>query len=124
MCPERVGRERESIIVQTLAAQSRLGLGRTGQGALGLGCAILSLTLQNSKVIPYETLQGNQKLNDTYADDLTLYLKYFPLERHNKKNIKRALDCFDIFSEWSGLNINKNKTYVQFLGKRCQNLHL
>ena len=46
MCPERqrVGRERErersSIIVQTLAAQSRVGLGRTGQGALGLGCAI------------------------------------------------------------------------------------
>ena len=48
MCPEteterqreRVGRS--SIIVHTLAAQSRSGLGRTGQGwsAVGLGCAI------------------------------------------------------------------------------------
>ena len=75
-----------------------------------------TLTLQNSKVIPYETRQGNSKLNDTYADDLTLYLKYFPLEKHNKRNIKRALDCFDSFSNWSGLKINKKKTYVTIFG--------
>ena len=79
---------------------------------------ILSLTLQNSKVIPYQTNLGNSKLNDTYADDLTLYLKYFPLERHNKTNIKRALDCFQTFSVWSGLRINKNKTYVTVFGKK------
>ena len=36
----RVGRESSSIIVQTLAAQSGVGLGGTEQGALGLGCAI------------------------------------------------------------------------------------
>ena len=35
---ERIGRERErsSIIVHTLAAQSRSGLGRTGQGRAGV----------------------------------------------------------------------------------------
>ena len=33
-------RERSSIKVQTLAAQSSVGLGGTMQGALGLGCAI------------------------------------------------------------------------------------
>ena len=40
---ERVGRERgerSSIIVQTLADQSRIGLSRTKQDAQGLGCAI------------------------------------------------------------------------------------
>ena len=42
----RESRERSSIIVHTLAAQSRSGLGRTGQGwsAVGLGCAILYKT--------------------------------------------------------------------------------
>ena len=45
MSRERVGsrqreRERSSIIVQTLAAQSRVGLGGTGQGTLGSSFAI------------------------------------------------------------------------------------
>ena len=37
--------ERSSIIVHTLAAQSRSGLCRTGQGwsAVGLGCAMIML---------------------------------------------------------------------------------
>ena len=52
---------------------------------------VLSLTIQNSKTIPYMTKQGNTKLNDTYADDLTLYLKYFPKdEKANKNNVKNA----------------------------------
>ena len=38
----------------------------------------LALTIKNSKVTPYETTKGNKKLNDTYADDLTLFLKLFP----------------------------------------------
>ena len=70
---------------------------------------ILTLTIQNSKAIPYETINGNKKLNDTYADDLTLYLKYVKNnDKENKKNIKNALECFNKFSKWSGLNINKN----------------
>ena len=75
---------------------------------------ILALTIQNSGVIPYETVKGNKKLNDTYADDLTLFLKLFP---KNKANIKAALDCFTLFSSWSGLKINKNKTYINIFGK-------
>ena len=83
---------------------------------------ILSLSLQNSKTIPYETTGGNKKLNDTYADDLTLYLKYFPFDdKANKRNIKHALDCFTSFSEWSGLNINKKKTYVLVFGQIVSN---
>ena len=54
---------------------------------------ILALTFKNSKVTPYETIKGNKKLNDTYADDLTLFLKLFPKEtQKNKTNIKYALD--------------------------------
>ena len=79
---------------------------------------ILALTIQNSKVIPYETVNGNKKLNDTYADDLTLFLKLFQNnDKKNKTNIKHALECFSLFSTWSGLNINKNKTYINIFGK-------
>ena len=79
---------------------------------------LLSLTIQNSKTIPYMTEQGNTKLNDTYADDLTLYSKYFPTDnKENRKNVKYALDCFSIFSTWSGLKINITKTYVTVFGK-------
>ncbi len=54
----------------------------------------------------------------TYADDLTLYLKYVKNDdKKNKKNIKNALECFTKFSKWSGLNINKNKTYVNIFGQ-------
>ena len=80
---------------------------------------VLTLTIQNSKVIPYETTNGRKKLNDTYADDLTLYLKYIKNnDKENKKNIKNALECFSKFSKWSGLNINKNKTYVNIFGQK------
>ena len=34
-----------------------------------------------------------------------------------QKNVKHALDCFNLFSTWSGLNINKNKTYVIIFGQ-------
>merc|ERR1712082_202460 len=45
------------------------------------------------------------------------YLKYSKNnDRQNKKNIKQAIDCFENFSKWSGLNINKNKTYVNIFG--------
>ena len=35
----------------------------------------------------------------------------------NKENINCALDCFTLFFSWSGLHINKNKTYVNTFGK-------
>ena len=48
---------------------------------------------------------------------MTLYLKYFPHQPHkNKQNIKYALDCFEKFHTWSGLKINKSKTYVNIFG--------
>ena len=79
---------------------------------------ILDLTLKNSKITPYETIKGNKNLNDTHADDLTLFLKLFPLDpTETKNNIKYAMECFNKFSTWSGLNINKNKTYVNIF---CQ----
>ena len=82
---------------------------------------ILALTIKNSKVTPYETTKGNKKLNDTYADDLTLFLKLFPHDpQKSKNNIKYALDCFDKFYNWSGLKINKNKTYINIFGKNSQ----
>ena len=46
---------------------------------------VLSLTIQNSKTIPYKTKQGNTKLDDTYADDLPPYLKYFSKDEKKKK---------------------------------------
>ena len=62
---------------------------------------ILALTIKNSKVTPYEIIKGNKKLNDTYADNLTLFLKLFPHDpQKNKTNIKYALDCFDKFYNW------------------------
>ena len=83
---------------------------------------VLSLTIQNSKTIPYKIIGGSTKLNDTDADDLPLYLKSFPLnEKENKNNVKYALDCFNIFSTWSGLNINKKKPTSIFSDKMCQN---
>ena len=51
--------------------------------------------------------KGNKNLNDTYADDLTLFLKLFMHNpQKNKQNIQFALDCFDKFYTWSGLKIN------------------
>ena len=71
---------------------------------------ILALTIKNSKVSPYETIKENKNLNDTYADDLTLFLKLFPHDHQTTKtNIKYALECISKFSSWSGLNINKTK---------------
>ena len=61
---------------------------------------ILSLTLQNSKVTPYMTKDGNTKLNYTYADDLTLYLKYFP---SNNKAKKKKLSM-----QWTALQLFQN----------------
>merc|ERR1712082_482325 len=56
---------------------------------------------------------------DTYADDLTLYLNYIKNnDKENKKNIKHALECLNKFSKWSGLDINKNKTYVNIFGQK------
>ena len=82
---------------------------------------ILALTIKNSNVTPYETTKGNKKLKDTYADDLILFLKLFPHDpQKSKNNIKYALDCFDKFYNWSGLKINKNKTYINIFGKNSQ----
>ena len=90
---------------------------RQGDPIAGYFCNLciefLALTIKNSKATPYETIKGNKKLNDTYADDLTLFLKLFPQDpQKTKTNIKYALDCFDKFYSWSGLKINKNKTYM------------
>ena len=49
--PKEGERERSSIIVQTLAAQSRVGLSRTEQGALGLGCAIFNKIIHVSQIL-------------------------------------------------------------------------
>ena len=47
---------------------------------------ILALTIQNSKFTPYETIKGNKKLNETFADDLPLFLKLFPHDPQKKQN--------------------------------------
>ena len=47
---------------------------------------ILTLTIKKSKVTPYKTLQNETQLNYTYADDLTLHLKYS--RRNKNKTIK------------------------------------
>ena len=31
--------------------------------------------------------------------------------------MKQALDCFSLFSDYSGLKINKNKIYINIFGK-------
>ena len=51
---------------------------------------ILALTLKNSKITPYETTKGNKKLNDTYADDITI-LKTFPTSKKQLQICPRAL---------------------------------
>ena len=63
-------RERSSIIVHTLAAQSRSGLGRTGQGwsAVGLGCAIIFSVIKTGLGLCYSTLSQRTGLLRTLGD--------------------------------------------------------
>ena len=58
--------------MHTLAAQSRSGLGRTGQGwsAVGLGCAIIFSVINTGLGLCYITLSLRAKLCSIYAQDM------------------------------------------------------
>ncbi len=78
---------------------------------------ILVLLIQNSNVIPYQTKAGLKLLNDTYADDLTVYLKYRRYDQDfNTQNTRALLDCLETFEKWSGLKVNQGKTQVTIIG--------
>ena len=56
---------------------------------------------------------------DIYADDLTIYLQRHPhREKRDTENISNTLGIIEMFFEWSGLKINRSKTYLSIFGKR------
>ncbi len=68
-------------------------------------------------MIPYHTKAGLNLLNDTYADDLTVYLKYRRYDQDfNTRNAGALLDCLETFEKWSGLKVNQGKTQVAIFG--------
>ena len=52
---------------------------------------MLVLLIRNSKVQAYDTKRGVSILNDTYADDLTVNLKYKRCDKHSNTENVNAL---------------------------------
>ena len=83
-----------------------------------LAIEILALLLKNSRIKAYGTKNGIDHLFNIYADDLTIYLQRHPHnEKRNFDNVGRALDIIKLFFTWSGLRINRGKTYLSIFGK-------
>ena len=94
---------------------------RQGNHITGYLCVlcieVLILLVQNWNVKPYQTKTGHNILNDTYADNLTIYLKYKRYDQHfNTENTRTLLDCLKKFEKWSGLKVNEGKTQVTVFG--------
>ena len=78
----------------------------------------LAMLLKNSKIKPYKTKHDVEHLFDIYAYDLTIYLRRHPFnEKRNAENVSNALDIIDLFFVWSGLKINRGKTYLSIFGE-------
>ena len=82
-----------------------------------LAIEILVLLLKNSKIKPYKTKKGTEHLMDIYADDLTLYLEMTKNKSQNFINVRETMRIVEIFHRWSGLKVNRGKTYSTVFGK-------
>ena len=82
-----------------------------------LAIEILALLLKNSKIRPYTTKHGIEHLFDIYADDLTTYLNRHKSDnKKNQENVRKILETLEMFFVWSGLKINRGKTYLSIFG--------
>ena len=82
-----------------------------------LAIEILALLLKNSKIKPYTTKHGIRHLFDIYTHDHTIYLQKHPFnEKKNLESICNALEIIELFFVWSGLKINRGKTYLSIFG--------
>ena len=82
-----------------------------------LAIEILALFLKQSKINPYTTKHGIKHLFDIYADDLTIYMNRHKSDnKKNQENVKNALEVIEMFFDWSGLKINRGKTYLSMFG--------
>ena len=69
----------------------------------------------------YTTKNGVSHLFDTYADDLTIYLQRHSYnEKKNLENISKALEIIEMFFIWSGLKVNRGKTYLSIFGESLE----
>ena len=82
-----------------------------------LAIQILAIFLQNSKIRPYTTKHGIKHLFEIYADYLTIYMnRYKSDSRKNQENVSKNLEAIEMVFVWSGLQMNKGKTYFSIFG--------
>ena len=61
---------------------------------------VLVLLIKNSKIHAYPINEGSPILNNTYADDLTVYQKYRIYNQHsNTENFNILLQCLKMFKK-------------------------
>ena len=78
---------------------------------------ILALLLKKSTIRPYATKHGISHLFDIYADDLTIYMsRHKTNNRKNQENVSKTLEVIEMFFVWSGLRVNRGKTYLSIFG--------
>ena len=78
-----------------------------------LAIEILALLLKRSSIKPYITMHEIEHLFDIYADDLTIYMdRHKTKERKNQENVSKTLKVIELFFDWSGLKVNRGKTYL------------
>ena len=52
-------------------------------------------------------------LFDIYVDDLTIYMNRHKSDnKKNQETVKNTLEVIELFFVWSGLKINRGKTYL------------
>ena len=77
----------------------------------------MALSLKKSKIRPYTTKHGIRHLFDIYADDLTIYMNWHKSNnKKNHENVKNTIEVIEMFFVWSGLKINRGKTYLSIFG--------
>ena len=82
-----------------------------------LAIEILALLLKKSSIKPYTTKHRISHLFDIYADDLTIYMsRHRTNERKNQENVSSTLEVTEMFFDWSGLKVNRGKTYLSIFG--------
>ena len=82
-----------------------------------LAIEILALLLKNSKIRPYTTKHGIKHFFDIYTDELTIYMNRHKSDSiKNQENVRKTLEVIEMFYVWSGLKINRGKTYSSIFG--------
>ena len=82
-----------------------------------LAIEILALLLKKRKIRPYTTKHGIRHLFVIYADDLTIYMsRNKSNSRKNQENVSKTSEVIEMFFVWSGLKVNRGKTYLTIFG--------